>query len=435
MTPDARKETRIPEPLRASEIPSFTNYSVVVRLPEIARRALSENQFSPDIIAAIEALIAEIPNGLIRPVDTPLVRDSALWAEYIRPYTGMNWLEVPWFFAEEYFYLRILEATRYFHPGSHQGKDPYSAQKRLGLVSTRESIRTLLSQVGAAGNLSLQQQREALHRLLLADLWGNQNDLSMWPVLKSETGNGLTGGKAGHPAAGEPGSHHVSAPDDLRSASQHILADDLSTALDYIDSLPHSSTRIDILLDNAGFELVCDLALADFLLSSQRAAQVIVHAKTHPVFVSDVIEEDFHDTLDFLVLMGDASCKALGIRLREHLVSERLVLRHHPFWTSPLAGWEMPKDLVAAFHQSNLLISKGDANYRRLLGDRHWPVSLPFASVVDYLPCPILALRTLKSEIAVGIPPERFPAGDPRWMTNGRWGTVQFALPRDSRFE
>jgi hypothetical protein len=167
--------------------------------------------------------------------------------------------------------------------------------------------------------------------------------------------------------------------------------------------------------------------VADFLIASRRAGQVFLHGKSHPVFVSDVLEKDIHDTLDFLAFEGHLSSQTLAIRLRKSLVSSRLVLRHHPFWTSPLAAWEMPDDLSAELQQSDLLIAKGDANYRRLLGDRHWPIDLPFDKVVNYLPCPVFALSTLKSEIAVGIDPEDIPTSDPDWMIDGRWGLLQFS--------
>jgi hypothetical protein len=432
MSPISRPAVALPEPLRASEIPSFTNYSVVVRLPDIARRVLNENHFPTKAAADIEALIAEIPEGKIRQVAAPLARDSAQWAGYIQPYSGMNWLEVPWFFAEEYFYLRILEATGYFHPGDGQGKDPYAGQKHLGLVSSRDAIHSLAEHTAAVGCDSLDGWREALARLLLADLWGNQNDLSMWPVQKTGSEKELTGGKAGHPSGAETSRQDGSLLENLHAARKNILSDDLPDALDYICRLSGSSARVDMLLDNAGYELVCDLALADFLLSSRRIAQVTVHAKSHPVFVSDVIEKDFHGTLDFLVFNGNHASQTMAIRLREHLVTGRLILRCHPFWSSPLAAWDMPEDLYAEIGQARLLIVKGDANYRRLLGDRHWPVSLPFSRAVDYLPCPVLALRTLKSEIAVGIQPNQIPADDPQWMINGRWGVVQFALPRSA---
>ncbi len=428
----SRPAIALPEPLRAAEIPSFTNYSVVVRLPDIARRALKENQFSPETVELIQQLINEIPEGKIRQVDIPLAQDAEQWAGYIRPYEGMNWLEIPWFFAEEYFYLRILEATGYYQLGPGFKLDPYASQKQLGLQSSRDAIRIMADQIGYVEHRPTGTYRDSLARLMLIDLWGNQNDLSLWPVQASGSGNGLTGGKAQSYAPGNGGGNGVSGEhgsDDMRAARKNIVCDDLALALDYLNTLPPSTARIDILLDNAGYELVCDLALADFLLSSRYAAQVTLHAKSHPVFVSDALEMDIHDTLEFLLFEGHLSCQNLAVRLRNCLVNERLILRHHPFWTSPLPAWDMPDGLFDEISKATLLISKGDANYRRLLGDRHWPVDLPFARAVDYMPCAVLALRTLKSEIAVGIPPDRIPA-DPKWMIDGRWGLIQFCLPR-----
>jgi hypothetical protein len=88
--------------------------------------------------------------------------------------------------------------------------------------------------------------------------------------------------------------------------------------------------------------------------------------------------------------------------------------------------------LVKELSQSSLVISKGDANYRRLLGDLDWPYATPFGDVLMYFPVPILALRTVKAEIACGMQPgqaERVAAKDPDWMIDGRWGMVQFFKP------
>jgi len=71
---------------------------------------------------------------------------------------------------------------------------------------------------------------------------------------------------------------------------------------------------------------------------------------------------------------------------------------------------------------------KGDAHYRRMLGDRHWPFDAPLDDATGYLPSPTLALRTLKSEVAVGLSEEamaRARAGSADWAINGEWGVVQ----------
>jgi hypothetical protein len=91
--------------------------------------------------------------------------------------------------------------------------------------------------------------------------------------------------------------------------------------------------------------------------------------------------------------------------------------------------WEMPSSLRHELGEAALVISKGDANYRRLVGDRHWPFDTSLEDVWTYFPTSLLALRVSKSQVMVGL--QRGQAGeldqiDPQWMTNGRWGLVQF---------
>src|SRR5205085_2900262 len=58
--------------------------------------------------------------------------------------------------------------------------------------------------------------------------------------------------------------------------------------------------RVDIVLDNAGFELFVDLVLTGYLLESGLATHVVLHPKNIPWFVSDVVPRDFADTLNVL---------------------------------------------------------------------------------------------------------------------------------------
>jgi len=406
----------LPEPLRGLEQPSFTHYSIVVRLPDIARRTLSENAFSPEVVKNIEQLISEIPEGSIRPVEMASAPGADLWDAWIRPYTGQNWLQVPWFFAEEYFYLRILEASGYFkagenRPGGDSGylRDPYELQKRLGLETTQGAIQLLTTQADRILPDAV-HFRQTLSRLLLIDLWGNQNDLSLWPASTSDT--------AENPAQAE-----------MRESVEHLLVDDRSAALAYLASFNTETLRLDFLIDNAGYELVCDLALADVLLSRYRVRQIVFHVKQQPVFVSDALPKDIDHTLDFLKQSTHEPAQSMAARLQTSLASGQFQIKPHVFWTSPLPMWEMPEDLRKELSQSDMLLSKGDANYRRLLGDRHWPTHQPFADVMQYMPVAVLSLRTLKSEIVVGLPDERIPHHDPDWMTDGQWGLIQFARP------
>ena len=395
----------LPPPLRGSDFPSFTHISVTRRLPEIAGRILTENELFPEAEHALRALIAEIPAGKIRPLETPLAPDSPEWTGYTEPYLGMDWLEIPWFFAEHYFYRRVLEATGYYLPGPGQGMDPFRMQKSLGLQASRPAISTLARRVQRVADAGWNAAE--LAGLIQVDLWGNLTDLSRWPAGMSAPGN---------PAALQPG-------------QDRVLVDDSPTAAAELFYPAKPSGRVDILLDNVGFELICDLALACVLLESGSADQVQLHVKNAPVFVSDAMEKDILHAVSALAEDPDASTRQLGQLAQRALTRGALQIRGDDFWTSPLPIWEMPGELHENLQRSRFIIAKGDAQYRRLVGDRHWPHTTPLAEVACGLPARLLALRTLKSEVALGLAPgqsEAAEAADPEWMNDGQWGLIQF---------
>jgi hypothetical protein len=120
---------------------SFAYLTVTERLPRINREVLAENDFPPEIEVGLKQLLSELPAGAIRPLYDPGAPDQADWDGYVAPYRGNNWLQIPWFFAECYFYRRILEATGYFQPGPWQGIDPYLSQKQAVLEAAGLTIR------------------------------------------------------------------------------------------------------------------------------------------------------------------------------------------------------------------------------------------------------------------------------------------------------
>jgi hypothetical protein len=398
----------LPGPLRGAESGSFAHHTVADRLPGIAQRTLAENDFPPAARTALQALIQEIPDGTIRTLLDRIAPDITDWEGYVAPYHGQTWLQVPWFFAEAYFYRRILEATGYFSPGPGQGVDPFAYQKRQGLSSTQEAIHALSDRLDSW----LQQgpgEDGALVALLAVDLWGNQADLSLWPAAHDGQPNHVQGSQG----------------------DEHILINDARAVAGYLSDLAARPVRLDFLVDNAAFELVGDLCLADYLLACDLATRIHLHLKAHPTFVSDAMPIDVEQTVGYLEDSAHPSTHDLGRRLRHHLDQQRLYLRSDLFWTSPLSMWQMPDPLRQELDQSQLVISKGDAHYRRLLGDRHWPYTTPLADIVAGFPAPLLALRTLKSEVATGLTQEqiqRLDQEDSEWLTDGHWGVIQFIL-------
>ena len=405
MTKHDEPDLPIPEPLRGNELGTFTHYSVAGRLPDIARRTLAENEFTSEVIAGVEKLISEIGEGVIRPLRDSAASDYDAWNSHITPYIGQSWLDVPWFFVETYFYRRLLEATGYFGVGKGVDLDPFFYQKQIGLELSRVAIASLCQR--EADWLSVGWRGDVFSQLLAVDLWGNQADLSIWPADREDT------------------------PDhsDVEQQQAHTLVDDSTAVADYLAGL--DNVRVDFMIDNAGFELVCDLCLADYLLTTGKSTGVHLHLKMHPTFVSDAMIKDVLGTFDFLAAESNKNIQTLAERLRTYVKDGRLRLRQHPYWTSPLAGWEMPADLQADLTASDLVISKGDANYRRLLGDRHWMNTTPFVDVLSYFPTTILALRTGKSEIIIGLTEIQLsglPKKDEEWMYDGRWGLIQLRL-------
>lgn len=394
MTDPPQRWTDPPPPLRGAEQGSWAHTSIVKRLPEIAERTLAQNSFSLAVRSRLETLIDEIPLGPVRPIQDPGAPDEEAWQRYVEPYEGSDWLQPPWFFVETYFYRRIVAACGYFQADSLSPPDPFRIEKSRGLEGTSEVAQSALQHVD-------------LSDLLLAALWGNQADLSLWPE------------------------GHSDWPDAESTSADRILRDDRDRILDHLGGLPDVN-RVDILLDNTGSELAADLCLVDSLLRSFPGVDLHLHAKAHPTFVSDATVFDVEQTLHTLRDSSARAVAAMAQRLQSALAQAHIHLRTHLFWTSPLPAWELPEELRDELETSTMLISKGDANYRRLLGDRQWEPTTPLGEILSYLPAPVTALRTLKSDVVAGLSAQslrRAEEADPEWMIDGRWALIQFSHP------
>lgn len=381
----------IPDPLCANEAGTFAADSVVRRLPEIARRTMAENQLDSHRINRMETLIDEIGTGTVGPVDESAAADADAWRRYVDPHLGSTWLDAPWFFVETYFYRRVLAATGYSQPGRRRGIDPFAEQKALALESSLE----LAARLGETLNEPW--------ALLGASLWSNQVDLSLWP--------------AGEAAADTRTKAVLAA-----GRESQLVVNDGETVLEELGG----ARSVHLVLDNAGAELVADLALAATVLA--RGARVTLHAKPHPTFVSDTTLRDLNTTINRL-RVTDSAAHHIAEILATALSRRALTFTAHPFWVSPLPFWQAPPDLVSQLRAADLIIVKGDANYRRLLGDRHWEKTTPFSSIVRP-PAPLVALRTSKAEVMAGISQkaiDRARSVDPEWLVNGRWGLIQHA--------
>ena len=392
------KVEALPPLIMTSDPDSFAWRTFKYRIPAIVEEIIALNSFPDAINQDLEELKQEITDGRIRGL-REAASDLGFWEKVSRPYIGRSWLDVPWYWAEAFFYRRVLEATRYFQPGEWHLFDPYAAKKQTEWRpdAAPTLVARALEQLPPEGFARFEA-------LLYYSLWGNRVDLS-------------------YNVAGDLA--RASRPEEDRA---NLLIDDTPRIWEYLNQKPHSI--LVLITDNAGTELLMDLALVDFLLSYQLTRQVIMHLKPQPFFVSDAMVDDVRDGLEALRHGGERT-EALRVRLVGHLRSGRLVLSTHWFYASSLFYFEMPGDLRAQLAAADFVILKGDVNYRRVLGDAHWPVSTPFEHITAYFPAPFANLRTLKGELIVGISEERaaqLSRLEPDWMVNGRRGVIQARL-------
>lgn len=231
-----------------------------------------------------------------------------------------------------------------------------------------------------------EQEREEAERVLFTEmceicLWGNATDLSLLTNLSYDDIQKLQGSKA------------------RKAAEKNIVANEFNAAFDTLKKAQKSDSkerRVDVVLDNAGFELYVDLILAGYLVQTGLATSVVLHPKNIPWFVSDVVPKDFADLLGALVnakkfyetpseeeqdkgitpqSLSDqeqTNLNALFSNWSNLYAEGKFVLRPNRFWTEGGSYWRLPKTAPSLFEdlkESELVIFKGDLNYRKLTGD------------------------------------------------------------------
>ncbi len=409
-----------PPPLMTGEPGSFAHKTMAVRVPGLLDNVVADHagRYPDEINRALADLRAEIVAGRpMRPLETS-APDGPDWAAAFAPYQGKSWLEIPWYFAEVFFYRRLLEITNYFggHAGLEAwvGLDPFLPRKQAELNS-EVAWRVLTAALNHAPDGSADSFKALLHHCI----WGNRIDLS-------------------HPHLAQASGHIA-----VQSEQENLLVDDTEAVLMYLQGgrgvreqgsggrRSIVGGRIDFICDNAGVELLLDLALAAWLLRFDWVKEITLHVKGHPTFVSDTIPADVETTLAAIRAQPAVELVSLADELEAYRRQGRLRVRPDYFWNSSHFFWEIPVELQAELAQAALVIVKGDANYRRLIGDSRWPAAVSMAEAAPYFPVPFVCLRTMKSDAVVGLPSglaEQLDGLDPAWRVNGQRGLIQARL-------
>lgn len=380
--------TQRPPPVRTDGSNAFAANTMRARLPAVLDEMLSYNTALPRPIRdAVLALRDSMASGAPIPqLELPAI-DYDGWMAAWEKRAGETWHDTDWFFAETYVYRLLIQAVRWWEIGS----DPFAPRKAEEFESA-----ALWEYLGEALDGQNAPLSERLADLLHRALWSNRIDLS----------------------------YHAALAHGRRVQDDDLIVDESAAAVEHLLRRPED---VHIVADNAGTELAIDLALIDALLHNG-FPRVFMHVKAYPTYVSDTTVPDVWWFLRTLA-KHDHSFAALAGRLVSAIEAGRLRLAPDFFWNSSHPLWEMPGRLSALFAGASLVILKGDVNYRRMVGDAIWPEDTPFAAATDYFPAPLAALRTMKSDSVVGLPPglgEALEREEPSWRNNGRRGVFHF---------
>ncbi|OLN96729.1 Protein-glutamate O-methyltransferase C1393.13 [Colletotrichum chlorophyti] len=414
------------------------------------------------IVEQIARLKYEVQHDrALTPIEDDGHPDVSIYNDELKKLGSPTWLNVPWLFSECYLFRRI---STYFQKSTHwKNYDVFARQKISTFRSSRPAVLELASKYkelveqlkknkGAA-------QDEDAEKLLFTEmceicLWGNATDLSLLTSLTYEDIQKLQGSEA------------------RKASEKNIIANDLPAVYELLKKAKaegKAERRVDIVLDNAGFELYVDLILAGYLLSAGLATNVVLHPKSIPWFVSDVLPSDFAQLLSAIAApkpfyetpsdeeklqdktpeplssTDEANLSFLFQEWSQFHAEGQLILRPNRYWTHPGPFWQLPaeaKDLYEDLKASEVVIFKGDLNYRKLTGDADWDAATPFTEALQNIGpgsgLNILALRTCKADVVVGLKPgedERLRAleggggdsGARKWAWSGKWAVVSFS--------
>ena len=210
---------------------------------------------------------------------------------------------------------------------------------------------------------------------------------------------------------------------------------DIEDFVNYIMLGLKKKIELNYLVDNSGVEFVSDLCLARILLS-ESVEKVIFHVNVLPIFVSDVVEDDYNFMIQVIESQLDEKMKIY----REGL--ERIKEMFNPsnpkaeivpsfFWNMPTPYREVKNELKPDIFSANnsLLIVKGDLNYRRLVEDKNWKYSKRLETLTDYIKCPALVIRCFKSDLVLDYKWKDYNKNnktDSDWRSCGEYGVVRF---------
>ncbi|CCD23179.1 putative methyltransferase NDAI_0B01450 [Naumovozyma dairenensis CBS 421] len=400
-----------------------------------------------ELIKYRQELLDHIPLRKFTQEECKIANVPLSFNEYLDSHKGVTWNNVEWLFSEIYLYRRInvmfqlQPLWKHFDIFNSLKQSTFKASL-YGVIELALRYQSLITKFDSIANDNDKEILEILFKEFVEiSLWGNATDLSLLTNATLDDIKSIQGAKA------------------REESESKILINDTKKAWDTLIKLQGSNSRVDFILDNSGFELYADLMLASFLLHTKLANKIIFHAKDTPYMVSDVMLKDFDILLEdlkdrsfFNIDPNSNDSRALDLfadNIKKFNVEGAIEVRTDSFWTNNLDYWnldpsetkyhgaELHKDLL----NSNLVIFKGDLNYRKLTGDRKWAHTTSWDDAIGPLSSngiTLLSLRTIKADVLVGLPEglneelselweKDHPGHGSWWRSSGKWAVICYA--------
>lgn len=418
-------ENRIPNVIRYNN-DNFARETIKYRMKSIVMNVKSKYGHISDYSGFTDSIFGTdfLSSSIFSRYNSSLL---ASWSDSLSQYKGQKTadflINAPFIDAEHYFYYYILHQVNIRKEGDKSDiVDPYLDNKVSSMTNDylndseehRSKIKELLDLAlkisQSTGDTSHQMNLKELLRLNLS---ANSTDLSQlfWEQFSSVT---------------------------------PVIDDTEKFWTEYVSDL-HNVYRVNVLVDNFGIEFLADIILGYYLiLKKGREAdiEIVYHVNQLPIFVSDVKTGDEILLFDTLRSLATDNPQYRGIidELCSYMKKGKLVFRPNFFWNLPHAySVATREDLKKSgeittvrdiINSSDLLIVKGDLNYRRMIGDRNYNPSKSIGNKIRYIKCPLLVIRSFKSNVTLlGKRSNEFLKNnniEQDWQSNGKYGIIQY---------
>lgn len=436
----------LPAVFKTGEEGTFGWYTASVRWPVIVQNAIDDLERAIDKVEdtkakdegeAIKKQLVQLKRDVIEDAElTALPEKYESFNDYLKENGPQTWLKGDWLFMEIYLYRKI--DIFFKQQPNWVNFDIFESLKESTFHSSKSGVLDLAGYYRAVSE-KFNGKKDALAPLfqefIEISLWGNATDLSL---LANATLDDI---KSIQDSANR-----------LKQKS-NILVDDTTEVFKYLENFD-GDARVDFILDNSGFELYTDLLLSLFLLDFNLASSIKMHGKDIPYMVSDVMIKDFDNIIkdlddpNFFSVTDRSDLEFISSKIKKYVAEKKLVIEDHPFWTTPLDFWAIDPsetkyggaDVHRSLAQSQLCIFKGDLNYRKLTGDRHWKRTTSWTESIGPLKnngLTTLSLRTAKADVIVGLTEgkdeELCSAWEKLgnkygswWASSGKWAVICF---------